>query len=126
MKETRRFEHAPDSVYRARRFAKEVLQDVSPEVSDTVALMVSELATNCVRHTESGFELTISQTGAEIRVEATDCGEGEPKLRTPALTDTSGRGLQIVDIFSTAWGHESRGEGKTVWFRLDPDTVTAA
>lgn len=126
MKETRRFEHAPDSVTRARRFAQAVLQDVSPEVSNTVALMVSELATNCVRHTDNGFELTISQTGDEIRVEATDRGSGEPQLRTPALTDTSGRGLQIIDIFSTAWGHERRGEGKMVWFSLNLEAAAAA
>jgi anti-sigma regulatory factor (Ser/Thr protein kinase) len=126
MKETRRFEHRPDSVTRARRFANAVLQDAPPVPRDTVALMVSELATNCIRHTESGFELTISQTGEEICVEVTDRGSGEPELRTPALTDTSGRGLQIVDIFSTAWGHESRGGRKTVWFRVSLEATTAA
>lgn len=126
MKKTRCFEHVPDSVPRARRFVKEVLKDAPSEVCDTVALMVSELATNCVRHTDSGFELTIGQNGGEIRVEVTDRGSGEPKLRTPASTDTSGRGLQIVDIFSNAWGHESQGEGKTVWFSVGLEATTAA
>jgi anti-sigma regulatory factor (Ser/Thr protein kinase) len=126
MKQTRRFENTGESVAAARRFASDVLQDLPAEVRHTVALMVSELATNCVRHTDSDFELTISQTGGEIRVEARDCGGGRPTMRTPAVTDPSGRGLQIIDIFSTAWGHESRPGGKVVWFSLSLEAATAA
>jgi signal transduction histidine kinase len=127
MKETRAFKHADESVTAARRFVKEALPDVPREVRDTVALMVSELASNCIRHTKSGFELTISQTDDEIRVEATDCGGGAPAMRTPAPTDPSGRGLQIIDIFSTAWGHEPRpGECKMIWFSLSREAATVA
>jgi serine/threonine-protein kinase RsbW len=101
--------------------------DAPPEVRDVVALMVSELATNCIRHTDSGFDLTISQARGEVRVEATDRGGGEPTVRTPAPTDPSGRGLQIIDMFSTAWGHKSRpGAGKTVWFSVSLEPVAAA
>ena len=53
----------------AGRFATDVLQDVSPEVTATVELLVSELATNCIRHTDSAFDLTIIRSGREIRVE---------------------------------------------------------
>lgn len=126
MKQSRSFEHTRNSVTAARRFVKEVLQDAPPEVLDTVALMVSELATNCIRHTDSDFELTVSQTGGEIRVEARDCGGGQPTKRTPAPTDPSGRGLQIIDIFSTDWGHESRPRGKVVWFTVSLEPVAAA
>jgi anti-sigma regulatory factor (Ser/Thr protein kinase) len=126
MKETRTFPHRADSVTRARRFVNSALEDAPPKVRDIVALMVSELATNCVRHTKSGFELTISQTGEEIRVEAVDRGGGAPMMRTPAPTDPSGRGLQIIDIFSTTWGHETRPEGKAVWFSLNLEAATAA
>jgi len=123
MKRTRTFKHTAESVTAARRFVGKVLEDVPAEVRETITLMVSELASNCVRHTDSDFDLTISKTGKEIRVEATDCGAGEPRMRTPAPTDPSGRGLQIVDMFSTAWGYDSlAGKGKTVWFSvaLDP------
>lgn len=123
MKETRSFTNAPESVTAARRFARDVLQDAPPKARETVALMVSELATNAIRHTDSGFVLTVGLTGSEIRVEATDRGSGEPTLRTPALTDPSGRGLQIIDIFSTDWGHERRGDAKTVWFSLSLEAV---
>lgn len=119
MKQSRSFHHAPESVTAERRFAREILQAAPAEARDLVELMVSELASNCVRHTDSGFELTISESGREIRVEATDRGSGEPRMRTPGPTDPDGRGLQIIDMLSAAWGVERlSGRGKTVWLTL--------
>lgn len=127
MKTTRSFTHTAASVPAARRFVTELLEGASAEVRDAIALMTSELASNCIRHTDSGFELTITQTAAEIRVESTDLGAGEPTMRAPAPSDPSGRGLQIIDMFSDAWGYESRsGQGKTVWFTLAVRTPAAA
>ncbi len=119
MRQTRSFAHSAASVTAARRFVGEVLQGASQEVRDAVELMVSELASNCIRHTDSGFDLTITRTEDEVRVEARDCGGGEPRARNPAPTDPSGRGLQIIEMLSDAWGYDALpGEGKTVWFRL--------
>lgn len=119
MKHTRNFAHSPGSVPEARQFATEALQDAPPETLDVIALMVSELASNCVRHTDSEFEVTVRSSGEEIRVEAIDRGEGEPRMRPAGPDDLSGRGLQIVDMFSTDWGVESLpGSGKVVWFTL--------
>jgi serine/threonine-protein kinase RsbW len=120
MKQTRSFPEQPESVTAARRFATDVLQDVSPEVTATVELLVSELATNCIRHTDSAFDLTIIQSGRVIRVEATDYDDvGKPTMRSPQPTDPSGRGLRIVDALAAAWGVEHRSApGKTVWFTV--------
>ena len=120
MKETRSFPEQPESVTAARRFATDVLRDASPEVTATVELLVSELATNCIRHTDSAFDLTIIQSGREIRVEATDYDDGgKPTMRSPQPTDPSGRGLRIVDALAAAWGVEHRSaQGKTVWFTV--------
>jgi anti-sigma regulatory factor (Ser/Thr protein kinase) len=119
MKRTRSFEHSPEAVSAARRFASELLQGVPTEALETIALMVSELASNCVRHTDSGFELTVSKTARDIRVAVTDSGSGQPRVRTPAPTDPDGRGLQIVDMLSSGWGVEKvSGAGKTVWFTV--------
>jgi anti-sigma regulatory factor (Ser/Thr protein kinase) len=119
MKQTRSFHHAPESVTAARRFAREILHAAPAEARELVELMVSELASNCVRHTDSGFDLTIRQSGHEIRVEATDRGGGKPRMRTPAPTDPNGRGLQIIDMLSAAWGVEPlSGRGKTVWLTV--------
>jgi anti-sigma regulatory factor (Ser/Thr protein kinase) len=103
----------------ARRFATDALRDVSSEITATVELLVSELATNCIRHTDSSFDLTIIQAGREIRVEATDYDAGKPTMRSPEPTDPSGRGLRIVDALAAAWGVEHRSaQGKTVWFTV--------
>jgi anti-sigma regulatory factor (Ser/Thr protein kinase) len=120
MRETRSFPEQPESVTAARRFATGVLRQLSPEVTATVELLVSELATNCIRHTDSAFDLTIIQAGREIRVEATDYDDaGKPTMRSPKPADPSGRGLRIVDALAAAWGVEHRSaHGKTVWFTV--------
>ena len=122
MTDTRSFPHEPQSVPAARRFATSVLRGSSPETLEAVELMVSELATNCIRHTDSGFDLTISRTGDNIRVEASDHARGTPTMRSPEPTDPSGRGLKIIDMLSAGWGVRSDGSsGKTVWFTIaDP------
>lgn len=120
MRQTTSFAHAPESVTAARRFATDVLEGAPAAALEVVRLLVSELASNCIRHTDTGFELTIRQTGHEIRVEATDRGSGEPTVRRPGPLDPNGRGLQIIDMLSSAWGVEqSSGVGKTVWFTVE-------
>jgi anti-sigma regulatory factor (Ser/Thr protein kinase) len=120
MTRTKRFVHAPESVAAARRFATDVLGGAPPAALDVVTLLVSELASNCIRHTDTGFELTIRQTGREIRVEATDRGSGQPTVRRPGPLDPNGRGLQIVDMLSDRWGFEQlSSRGKRVWFTVE-------
>lgn len=119
MKNTRTFPHEPQSVPAARRFATSALSGASQETLEAVELMVSELATNCIRHTDSGFDLTIIRDGPDIRVEATDHAGGTPTMRSPKPTDASGRGLKIVDMLSAGWGVRSGAvAGKTVWFTI--------
>jgi len=126
MRRTRSFSHSPHSVTDARRFAAEALPGASPETRGVIALLVSELASNSIRHTASGFDLTITSSAREIRVEATDRDDGKPEMRSPAPTDPSGRGLQIVDMLSADWGVEPLSKGKTVWFTLAVDAPVQA
>ena len=119
MRDTRSFPHEPQSVPAARHFATGVLCGASARTLEAVELMVSELATNCIRHTNSGFDLTVIRHGSDIRVEATDQAGGTPTMRSPKPTDASGRGLKIVDMLSARWGVQSRATvGKTVWFMI--------
>lgn len=119
MRQTRSFAHTPDSVPAARKFVSAALAGGPGDALDSVALMVSELASNCIRHTDSGFDLSLCVTRDEIRVEVTDSGGGEPRVRHPGPTDPSGRGLQIVDMLATHWGVDVLpGAGKTVWFSI--------
>jgi anti-sigma regulatory factor (Ser/Thr protein kinase) len=116
---SRTFPHEVQSVPAARRFATSVLRGAPTEILEAVELMVSELATNCIRHTNSGFDLTIIRSGANIRVEATDHAGGMPTMRSPEPTEPSGRGLKIIDMLSAGWGVQADSDvGKTVWFTI--------
>jgi serine/threonine-protein kinase RsbW len=127
MTTTRAFPAVPASVAAARRFTTDALAGIALETLETAELLVSELATNCIRHVGTGFELTIRSSAKEIRVEVTDHGGGEPQMRHPKPTDVSGRGLRIVDMLSERWGVEhATGAGKTVWFTLAPGGATRA
>jgi len=85
--------------------------------------MVSELATNCVRHANTDFTMTIEQTMRHVRVEIADGGSGQVATRHPEPTELSGRGLRIIDRLSDTWGvtqHPDRA-GKSVWFTVGLD-----
>ncbi len=118
MRETRSFSRRPESVAAARRFADEALTGTARDAVDAVQLMVSELATNCIRHTNTAFDITIVRDRREIRIEVTDRAGGTPVMRSPGPSEPTGRGLQIVDMLSKEWGVEqaSPATGKTVWF----------
>lgn len=111
------FPFDPRSVPGARRFVRDALRRWPEETVEVAELMVSELATNCIRHAGTGFDLSV-RTGEEIRVEVTDAGHGTPRVLHPSPEEPSGRGLRIVGSLSRAWGVCSRPEGKTVWFTL--------
>ena len=64
MRHSRSFENAPQSVTAARHFAIATLQNAAAETLEAIQLMVSELASNCVRHTDSRFDLTIHPDSA--------------------------------------------------------------
>jgi two-component sensor histidine kinase len=112
------FDSSSGSVPAARRFAIGTLHDVSSQVTHTVAMIVTELASNCVRHAaSSGFAVKIDQTAGAVQIEVTDNGGGTPAPRAVRPTDPSGRGLQIVKALADAWGvvDTADGTGKTVW-----------
>jgi anti-sigma regulatory factor (Ser/Thr protein kinase) len=117
MSRSRRFRGEAQSVSAAREFVRDALQDQSREVLEAAELMVSELATNCVLHARTDFELAIQSRG-EIRVEVRDTGPGQPVPQSPKPQEPSGRGLRIVEAMSSTWGVVPSRDGKTVWFTL--------
>jgi anti-sigma regulatory factor (Ser/Thr protein kinase) len=103
-----------------------VLRCHPPAHIDAVELMVSELATNSVKHAHSDFKVSIIDSGGEIRVEVRDTGRGRPVLQSPTPIEPSGRGLRIVEALSRAWGTVDSPHGKTVWFTLPSKAKAAA
>jgi anti-sigma regulatory factor (Ser/Thr protein kinase) len=87
-----------------------------------VMVMVSELATNAVKHAAGTFEVAAYSDGDRLRVEVSDADPSVPQVQWVPAGATSGRGLLIVETLSDAWGVSAReGGGKAVWFELAVD-----
>jgi anti-sigma regulatory factor (Ser/Thr protein kinase) len=127
VKLTHRFPAEASSVGAARRFASQLLTDGPTELRETVELMVSELATNCIRHVNGSFEVSVERLEDSFHVEVRDEGGGRPAMRSPSPEDVNGRGLRIVDLLAARWGVRYDADaGKTVWFTLTAPQPGAA
>ena len=68
------------------------------EMTETALLLVSELATNAIRHGTPPVRLSLRLDRDRLRVEVTDSSPALPELGHPGPDQISGRGLQIVAI----------------------------
>lgn len=94
--------------------------DADRSVVATLALLVSEVVTNAIRHPRvnvaSPINLRASVRGRSIRVEVTDQGAGfTPKQLSPGVH--GGYGLMLLHRRAERWGVDAR-HGNTVWFEL--------
>lgn len=113
----RRFDCRPTAVSAARALVRTTLDGHDTELIEAAELMTSELASNCVRHAETGFEVRIT-TREEVRIEVRDSGSGSPRVLSPTPSEPSGRGLLIVEAMARRWGVSCEPPGKVVWFTL--------
>lgn len=86
---------------------------------DDMALVVSELFTNAVRHTDSEWIDVVLRSNAHLLyVEVTDQGDPSRDVaaRKADAEDEGGRGLMLVEHLAVSWGAgRQRGGGNTVW-----------
>ncbi|MFK8848183.1 ATP-binding protein [Streptomyces sp. Ac-502] len=136
-----------ESVRGARQFTSETLHrwDLE-EIFDSVALVVSELVTNALRHASTAgapgphepapaayeplpdadappTRLHLMRWSSRLVCAVRDSSDASPEAATADTGAESGRGLYLVDSFSDGWGwHPLAGapHGKIVWaqFRL--------
>ena len=90
-----------------------------PAVCD-VALVISELLSNALRHAEPlpGSKIRVAWRidPGSIQVSVSDGGgPTKPELGEPAQGATGGRGLRIVERLSSRWGTSTGEDGTTVW-----------
>ncbi|MFG2113277.1 ATP-binding protein [Streptomyces sp. NPDC048718] len=128
-----RYKARPTAPGAARRDAVRALEAWGlGQLAETARLLVSELVTNAVVHTDSrriGVAVTRT-TETTVRVVVLDVGRTRvPAPRPPADDEESGRGFCLVAALADRWGIEYVATGKRVWCELDAgglDAGTAA
>ncbi|KMS86952.1 MULTISPECIES: ATP-binding SpoIIE family protein phosphatase [Streptomyces] len=113
----------PERIAEARQHLRGLLHDwASAEQVDSAVLLVSEMVTNVLVHTDADAlllaEVMGEGPGRRLRVEVFDTGDDLPHKRRPGELASSGRGLMLIGLLADGWGVDPRGEGKSIWFEL--------
>jgi anti-anti-sigma factor len=118
-----RFEASPEAVREARVFLQNAIAGrVDPEMQSELTLVLSELASNVVRHARTPFEVVV-ETNGHVRIEVED-GSTDAPVPT-AASDEGGRGLAIINRLCDRWGVLIMRDKKCVWCERDqPDSRT--
>ena len=118
----------PERIAEAREQVRQLLHDWDDEEQlDSAVLMVSEMVTNVLVHTDGDAllvaEVACGEKTRRLRVEVSDASDELPHKRHPGEMASSGRGLVLMEMLADAWGVDPRGEGKAIWFELnEPDS----
>jgi anti-sigma regulatory factor (Ser/Thr protein kinase) len=89
---------------------------VDDDLAQDAAMVITELVANAVDHARSESTLALHVTREGLCVSVRD-GRPGPVPRPAPIDPTAarGRGLQMVDALTSAWGVTLHAEGKTVW-----------
>lgn len=120
----------PANVARARDLARQVLAEWRlGDLADVVALVVSELVTNALRHGAGTISVRLCHVGGVVRTEVHDHGPGRPVRRDADASDEDGRGLALIaglaELHDGELGmtEDHDGPGKTVSVTLTAQAV---
>lgn len=109
---TQRIPCAPATTGAARGWVDDQLGEMYGNLGaggQDIALVISELVTNCLQAGAHTVNLTLLGHHGIVRVEAADDAPGWPKMSAiPHLDQVHGRGLHIVDAVTSAWGRASQ------------------
>jgi len=113
-----------ESASAARLMARQLLGDSDP-AAETVMLLVSELVTNAIVHSQSGAPggtVTVAlcpvSSGVLVQVRD-DGGSSEPCLAEIGTGGAEhGFGLRLVDALADSWGTISGPDSRVTWCRV--------
>jgi len=115
----------PDAAAEARRAIAKLRADLDPPLMETLRLLVTELVTNSVRHTEcDSLTLRVAIGKAAVLTEVADDGpnfDAEVAVEAEQLDDRAedtGWGLFLVQRLARDWGVKKDERSKRVWFEL--------
>ena len=113
-----------ETVPLARRFARATLASWDlDEYEEAAALLVSELVTNAVLHARTEVTLSLVDHGDRVVLSV---GDGSPVLlgqRRHSREAATGRGLLLLDRYSSGYGFARSNAGKQVWAVLRPQVM---
>ena len=115
---------SPEDVHSAREFVVGCLTAHQlSRYEPAVSLVASELCTNAVVHARTPFTVSLERRDHLLVMEVRDGVVAPPA--SSAFVDpeaNGGRGLRLVEAFSSSWGVWRRMDGKSVWatFTLRP------
>lgn len=119
MESSQAYPSHPSSVPTARAAVRNWMAE-TPRIDDA-EMIVSELATNALRHGPvGGMTVTVSIEPGWARIAVMDGGVGEwhPEPSTPADDSETGRGLGIVHELASKLGQDVHPGGQTIWAEL--------
>ena len=103
----------------ARRFVNQALMAWDEtDLIDNASLVVSELATNALRHARTPFRASITRSGTDVTIEVHDANQAPPRPGSVDAMAPGGRGITLVKGHSTRWGTYVNATGKVVWSEL--------
>ncbi len=116
-------------VARRRLVSDLIAADVYDSAVCDVALVISELFSNALRHAAplpgAQIRVTWRIDAVSVRVAVSDGGGPTvPELGEPAPGATGGRGLRIVEKLSSRWGTSTSEDGTTVWAEVPIGPLT--
>jgi anti-sigma regulatory factor (Ser/Thr protein kinase) len=124
----------PESVTFARHFTQTTLERWDMDcLIDDVGLVVTELVTNALRHSlpprlaepVGPINLRLIWQAPYLLCGIQDAGDDLPRRREPDFVGETGRGLHIVESFSSMWGWARFTGGKVVWALFCPPAHTS-
>jgi anti-sigma regulatory factor (Ser/Thr protein kinase) len=93
---------------------------LDPTLLDDVALLLTELTANAIRHAHGVVGVEVDLDGDRLTVRVCDEEDAGPRVSQASSDDEGGRGLWLVDAIADRWGWEaSVPGGKVVWFQLN-------
>ncbi len=95
--------------------------DLCPSIRETLLLLVSELVTNAVLHSQGPIDLpivlTMTMADDVLRVAVADSGAGFTPEPRCSRSEPGGYGLYLVEKTARRWGIDTIS-GTRVWFEL--------
>ncbi|MHA5047748.1 SpoIIE family protein phosphatase [Streptomyces sp. SD15] len=120
LRETWTVWRVPEAVRHARRFTRRTLRawGVGDEI-DAALLVVSELVTNALVHTDGPVRFDLTLINHRLRIAVADSSPRTPvKPTSIGWEATGGRGILLVEAMSAAWGTVPVSGGKQVWSEI--------